>query len=112
MITVKPSEWTADKIKRLRGRRTQAELGKLLHVPKNTVWRWEAGYARPEAERSRRLTRIAKKQQFAEDWVLAGSAVLLGDLEEGSKHLARHFKFSPPLLWNSCVAVRHRGDLV
>jgi transcriptional regulator with XRE-family HTH domain len=89
------SDWTPEKIKRLRGRRTQAELGKVIRVPKNTVWRWEAGYARPDAERSRRLDRIAKMERRVENWTLAGSADLLGDLEEGSRHLARHFKVTP-----------------
>ena len=87
-------EWTPEKIRQLRGQRTQADLGKVLRVPKNTVWRWEAGYARPDADRSRRLARLAHKQRFLENWKLAESAVLLGDLEEGSRRLARHFKVS------------------
>jgi transcriptional regulator with XRE-family HTH domain len=95
MVAAKTTEWTPQKIKQLRGQRTQAELGKILRVPKNTVWRWEAGYSRPDAERSRRLARIARKQEFVQDWTVAGSAVLLGDLEEGSRHLAQHFKVSP-----------------
>ena len=89
------TEWTPEKIRRLRGRRTQAELGKVIRVQKNTVWRWEAGYAKPNADRSRRLNRVASKERLVEPWNLAGSAVLLGDLEEGSHHLARHFKISP-----------------
>jgi hypothetical protein len=67
-------------------------------VPKNTVWRWEAGYAKPDGERSKRLSRLAEKEGFLRDWKLAGSADLLGDIEEGSKHLARHLK---PLLGRS-----------
>ena len=86
------SEWTPDKIRILRGKRTQEELGKIVRVPKNTVWRWEAGHARPDAERSRRLTKVAMKERFVADWKVAGSAVLLGDLEEGSQHLAKHFQ--------------------
>ena len=89
------TDWTPAKIKRLRGRRTQAELGKIIKVPKNTIWRWEAGHARPDAERSRRLNQIAKKERHIHNWNVEGSAVLLGDLEEGSRHLARHFKVSP-----------------
>src|SRR5437879_3036731 len=88
-------QWTGDKVKTLRGQRTQEEFGKLIRVPKNTVWRWEAGYAKPDAERAKRLSALAKKEKFLYDWKLAGSATLLGDLEEGSKHLARHLK---PLL--------------
>jgi transcriptional regulator with XRE-family HTH domain len=88
-------EWTPEKIRRLRGRRTQEDFGKMLRVPKNTVWRWEAGYARPDAERSRRLERVAKKERVVEGWKVSGSAILLGDLEEGSRHLVSHFKISP-----------------
>ena len=84
--------WTPDRIRQLRGKRTQEQFGKLIQVLKNTVWRWEAGYARPDAERSQRLAALAKREGFHQDWKLAGSAVLLGDLEEGSKLLARHLK--------------------
>src|SRR5215468_4967997 len=41
--------WTPHLIKRLRGRRMQAEFGALLGAPKNTVWRWEASQAHPDA---------------------------------------------------------------
>ncbi len=84
--------WTPERVKRLRGQRTLEEFGQLLSVPKNTVWRWEAGYTRPNPERARRLSKLAKKEKFLHDWKLAGSAILLGDLEEGSKHLAKHLK--------------------
>jgi len=57
-------------------------------VPKNTVWRWEAGYAAPDAERARRLSELAKREHFLEDWELVGSVTLIGDLEEGSKQIA------------------------
>jgi transcriptional regulator with XRE-family HTH domain len=93
-----PTQWTSERVKRLRGRRTLEQFGRLLRVPKNTVWRWEAGYASPDNERSRRLSRLAKKERFLQDWKLAGSATLLGDLEEGSAHLAKHLK---PLLSRS-----------
>jgi transcriptional regulator with XRE-family HTH domain len=89
------SEWTPERIRRLRGRRTQEELGKIIRVPKNTVWRWEAGYAKPDAERSKRLDRVARRERVVEGWKVEGSVILLGDLEEGSKHLARHFRISP-----------------
>ena len=85
-------EWTPRKVRMLRGKRTQAEFGKLIHVPKNTIWRWEAGYAKPDAERADRLTRLARKERFHQDWKLAGSAELLGDLEEGSKILREQFE--------------------
>jgi transcriptional regulator with XRE-family HTH domain len=87
--------WTAEKVRRLRGKRTQAEFGRLVGVPKNTVWRWEAGYARPDKKRSQRLSRLAKAERFQPEWSLAGSATLLGDLEEGSQIIARMFGFKP-----------------
>src|SRR5438067_13561792 len=89
-------EWTSQRIRRLRGKRTQAEFGRRVGVPKNTVWRWEAGYSRPDAERARRLAALAKREKFLRDWRLAGSAVLLGDIEEGSKILAKQFKLRMP----------------
>jgi hypothetical protein len=92
---MRTSAWTPDKIKRLGGRRTPAELGKIIRVPKNTIWRWEAGYTTPDAERSRRLDQIAKKEQHIKDWKLEGSAKLLGDLEDASRQLARRFKVKP-----------------
>lgn len=87
-----PDLWTPQRIKRLRGHRTQAEFGKLIRVPKNTVWRWEAGYVSPDSKRSQRLSKLAAKERFLRNWELVGSAVLLGDLEEGSRHIARHLK--------------------
>jgi hypothetical protein len=64
-------------------------------VPKNTVWRWEAGYAHPDARRSAKLSRLAKAERFQPEWKLAGSALLLADLEEGSRMIARMFGFKP-----------------
>ena len=85
-------KWTPDRVRNLRGQRTLMEFGALLGVPKNTVWRWEAGYAEPDSERSKRLSRLARKEGFLADWKITGSAELLGDLEEGSQHLSRHLK--------------------
>jgi len=87
--------WTAEKVRKLRGRRTQAEFGRLLGVPKNTVWRWEAGHSRPDRQRSQRLSRLAKAERFQPEWRLKGSATLLGDLEEASRIIARMFGFKP-----------------
>ena len=86
--------WTPEKIRKLRGKRTQEAFGKVIRIPKNTIWRWESGLSRPDRTRARRLSTLAAKEGFLQDWELAGSAVLLGDLEEGSKHLSRHFKVS------------------
>ncbi len=77
--------WTPSLIRRLRGRRTQSEFGKLLGVPKNTVWRWEAGRAAPAARYVEALSKLASRQQFLKDWKLVGSMKLLVSLEEGSK---------------------------
>jgi transcriptional regulator with XRE-family HTH domain len=85
-------KWTPERIRRLRGHRTQEQFGKVLNVPKNTVWRWEAGYARPDRKSAQRLSKFAQKEKFLQDWKLAGSAVLLGDIEEASRHISRHFK--------------------
>jgi transcriptional regulator with XRE-family HTH domain len=77
--------WTPSLIRRLRGKRTQAEFGNLLGVPKNTVWRWEAGRSAPDRERTRLLARLAAAERFLEDWKLVGSLKLSGSLEEGSR---------------------------
>jgi transcriptional regulator with XRE-family HTH domain len=91
---IESTEWTPQRVRRLRGKRTQAEFGQLVRVPKNTIWRWEAGYAKPDAERAARLSRLAKKERFLEQWKLAGSAELLGDIEEGSKILREQFQLA------------------
>src|SRR5437879_11654835 len=87
-------QWTAERVKRLRGQRTQEEFARLIRVPRNTIWRWEAGYAKPDAERAAQLSRLAKKEKFLQDWKLEGSAELLDDLEEGSKILREMFELS------------------
>ena len=80
--------WTPQLIKRLRGKRTQAKFGKLLGAPKNTVWRWEAGRAVPDAEHSRRLAQLASSERFFTGWKLEGSGRILGDLEQASKEIS------------------------
>ena len=60
--------WTPHLIKRLRGKRTQAEFGALLGAPKNTVWRWEAGQAHPDARYAARLSELARREHFLTDW--------------------------------------------
>lgn len=83
----KEFSWTPPLIKRLRGKRTLEELGRLIQVPKNTVWRWEAGYVKPDTEHAGRLSQLAEREHFLEDWELAGSAVIVGDLESANKRL-------------------------
>lgn len=58
-----------------------------MGVPKNTVWRWEQGHAKPARENVRRLQAVADKERFLKDWKLAGSIEILGDLEEGSRQI-------------------------
>ena len=84
--------WTPADIKRLRGKRTQEEFGRVISVPKNTVWRWEAGYAKPDANRSMRLVQLAENERHLQNWKLVGSLEILGDIEEGSRKIAKRAK--------------------
>ena len=86
--------WTPHLIKRLRGKRTQAAFGALLGAPKNTVWRWEAGQAHPEAQYAARLSELAEREHFLTDWQLVGSMTLLDDLESAKADIARLFRTS------------------
>ena len=85
------SAWTASLIRRLRGKRTQATLAKLLGVPKNTVWRWEAGRVRPDARHRTALTKLAEREGFVADWEVVGSMSLIGELEPASRAISRDF---------------------
>jgi len=87
-------DWTPHLIKRLRGKRTQAEFGALLGAPKNTVWRWEAGQMHPEARYAARLSALAEREHFLTDWQLVGSMTLLGDLESAKADIAKLFRMS------------------
>jgi DNA-binding transcriptional regulator YiaG len=87
-------QWTPHLIKRLRGKRTQAEFGALLGAPKNTVWRWEAGQAHPDARYAVRLSELAEREYFLTDWQLVGSMTLLGDLESARADIAKLFRTS------------------
>ena len=87
-------QWTPHLIKRLRGRRTQAEFGALLGAPKNTVWRWEAGQAHPDARYVARLSVLAEREHFLTNWQLVGSMTLLGDLEGARADIATLFRTS------------------
>ncbi len=81
--------WTPTLIKRVRGKRTQAKFAKLLGVPKNTVWRWEARRVSPDAEHAQRLSQLAADERFLAGWKVAGSLKFIGDfdLEEASRQL-------------------------
>lgn len=86
--------WTATLIKMLRGKRTQSAFGELLGVPKSTVSRWEAGRTRPHFEQAQRLSELAAREHFLEDWELVGSMTIVGDLEEASRDVSARFKAS------------------
>ena len=85
----KQDSWPASLIKQLRAKRTQAEFGRLLGVPKNTVWRWEAGQVVPNQEHQERLSKLADEEGFYSEWTVAGSMIILGDIEEASKEISR-----------------------
>ena len=87
-------DWTPRLIKRLRAKRTQAEFSALLGTSKNTVWRWEAGQAIPDARYVARLSEVAKRENFLTDWHLVGSMILVGDLESARADIARLFQAS------------------
>ena len=87
-------QWTPHLIKRLRGKRTQAEFGALLGAPKNTVWRWEAGQVHPDTRYAARLSALAAREHFLTDWQLVGSMTLLGDLESAKADIAKLFRTS------------------
>ena len=97
--------WTGALVRRLRGKRTQAEFGRVLGVPKNTVWRWEAGVVAPDCRNARRLGRLAEREHFPQAFKVKGSLtiiggapsvaqrglarLILGSLEQTARHLGR-----------------------
>jgi len=86
--------WTPRLVKQLRGKRRLADFGTLIGAPKNTVWRWEAGQAQPDANYSERLSELAEREHFLKDWKLAGSMELIGDLESAQAEIAELFRTS------------------
>jgi len=87
----KTHQWNPAVIKLLRGKRTQEEFARLLGAPKNTIWRWEAGYAVPAAAYVKKLAHLAGQERFLSDWEPVGSITWVGDLEEGSRQIALRF---------------------
>lgn len=92
--TTEDTNWSPALIRMLRGKRSQAAFGGLIGVPKNTVWRWEAGSVRPDPENANKLAALARREGFLKDWQLAGSMVLVGDLESSSTRIGEAFKKS------------------
>jgi hypothetical protein len=91
---VQETRWTPHLIRQLRGKRTQTAFGALLGAAKNTVWRWEARQARPDARYAARLTELAVREHFHHDWQLVGSMSLHGDLENAKGDIAALFRTS------------------
>jgi transcriptional regulator with XRE-family HTH domain len=85
------TKWSPALIKLLRGKRTQEEFARLIGAPKNTVWRWEAGYAHPTAAYIKKLSGVAAKEGFLADWQPVGSITWVGDLDEAAKEIALDF---------------------
>lgn len=94
MALTKDSGWTPALIKMLRGKRTQADFGTLIGVPKNTVYRWEAGMVRPDPRNEHKLSALARREGFLHGWQLAGSIEVISDVETGSKKIGEAFKRS------------------
>lgn len=90
----KKIRWTPRLIKRLRGKRTLAEFGALLNAPKNTVWLWEAGKSQPDSAYAGRLSELAEREYFLQDWNLVGSMTLVDDLETAKTEIADLFRQS------------------
>jgi transcriptional regulator with XRE-family HTH domain len=86
--------WPPGLVRDLRGKRSQFEFAELVGVAKNTVWRWEAGHAAPDAAAAARLNEIAEREDFFADWQLVGSITRIGDLEEGSRQIVAMIKKS------------------
>ena len=93
-VTKKEMRWTPRLVKQLRGKRTLADFGALIGAPKNTVWRWEAGQAQPDATYAERLSELAEREHFLKDWKLVGSMTLVGDLESAKAEIAELFRRS------------------
>ncbi len=92
--TIEETDWSPALIRMLRGKRSQAAFGGLIGVPKNTVWRWETGSVRPDHANASKLSALARREGFLKDWQLAGSLVLVGDLEQTSNKISEAFKKS------------------
>jgi hypothetical protein len=93
-IAKKEMRWTPRLVKQLRGKRTLSNFGALIGAPKNTVWRWEAGQAHPDATYAERLSELAEREHFLKNWKLAGSMMLIGDLEGAKAEIAELFRGS------------------
>lgn len=90
----KSTRWTPRLIKQLRGKRTLSEFGELLGTSKTTVWRWEAGVVQLNAAYAKRLSELAERERFLEEWKLFGSMTLVGDVESANAEITELFRKS------------------
>ena len=81
--------WPPQLIRDFRGKRTLSEFAALVDVTTNTVQLWENGNVRPDEEQTKRLADLAQQEEFLKDWKLAGSMVLLSDLDEALRKLSK-----------------------
>lgn len=80
--------WTPALVRMLRGKRSLSDFGRLIGVPKNTAWRWEAGMTTPHAKYACRLTALATQESFLADWQIVGSIIeVQEDLEAASQQI-------------------------
>lgn len=84
----KETRWTPRLIKRLRGERSLPEFAALLNINLEEVRLWESGQLTPSTQLLEKLSALAEREQFLKDWKLAGSGVLVGELETASAELA------------------------
>src|SRR5574341_861604 len=78
----KETRWTLRLIKRLRGNRTQTEMAELIDSSAEEIELWESRQAEPSEDQMKKLSELAERERFLRDWKLAGSGVLLVDLED------------------------------
>lgn len=90
----KETRWTPRLIKQLRRKRSLVEFAASVGASRNTVTRWEAGYAAPNSTHSEGLSELAEREHFLEDWKLVGSMALAGDLESAKAEIAELFRSS------------------
>lgn len=88
----KEIRWSASLIKRLRGNRTNADLAALLGVTSEEIELWQTGELELSADQAKKLSALAAREHFLRDWKLAGSGVLLGNLDEAFDNQSRELR--------------------
>lgn len=92
VLPEKETRWTPRLIKRLRGIRSLPEFASLLEVNLEEVGLWESGQLAPANTQLANLAALAEREQFLKEWKLAGSGVLINELETASAELADEMK--------------------